>query len=65
MKNRWNSDILNLKQGDIVEKSYKFRIYPTKEQKKMFQKNLIAYNYYLEMRINIKKISLIWTIVNV
>ena len=65
MKNRWNSDILNLKQGNTVEKSYKFRIYPTKEQKKMFQKNLIVYNYYLEMRINIKKISLIWTIVNV
>lgn len=39
-----------------MEKSYKFRIYPTKEQEKMFQKNFgcvrFVYNHYLEMRIN-------------
>ena len=56
MKNLWNSDILNLKWGDTVEKAYKFRIYPTKEQERMFQKNFgcvrYVYNHYLEMRIN-------------
>ena len=38
-----------------MEKAYKFRIYPTKEQEIMFQKNLgcvrYVYNHYLEMRI--------------
>jgi len=38
-----------------VEKAYKFRIYPTKKQEKMFQKNFgcvrFVYNHYLEMRI--------------
>ena len=39
-----------------MEKAYKFRIYPTKEQEIMFQKNFgcvrYVYNHYLEMRIN-------------
>ena len=39
-----------------MEKAYKFRIYPTKEQKKFFQKSFgsvrYVYNHYLEMRIN-------------
>lgn len=38
-----------------MEKAYKFRIYPTKEQEIMFQKNFgcvrYVYNHYLEMRI--------------
>ena len=39
-----------------MEKAYKFRIYPTKEQEKFFQKSFgsvrYVYNHYLEMRIN-------------
>ena len=39
-----------------MEKAYKFRIYPTKEQEIMFQRNFgcvrYVYNHYLKMRIN-------------
>ena len=39
-----------------MEKAYKFRIYPTKEQERMFQENFgcvrFVYNYYLGMRID-------------
>ena len=39
-----------------MEKAYKFRIYPTREQEKMFQRNFgcvrFVYNYYLGMRID-------------
>ena len=39
-----------------MKKAYKFRIYPTKEQERMFQKNFgcvrYVYNHYLGMRID-------------
>lgn len=39
-----------------MEKSYKFRIYPTREQERMFQENFgcvrFVYNHYLGMRID-------------
>ena len=48
--------ILKMKRGDIVimEKTYKFRIYPNKEQEVLIQKTFgctrFVYNYFLDLR---------------
>lgn len=44
------------KRGDIVEKAYKYRIYPNKKQKELIAKTFgcvrFVYNYFLDLRIN-------------
>jgi putative transposase len=50
-------NILNIKGGEILEKAYKFRIYPNEAQEILIQKTFgcsrFIYNHYLSKRINL------------